>query len=327
MNTAIDKRKFIILFIAILIAAASMIVNNYTTKKDMPSSYGGKVLSAKREDTGSYILGNQEKKRSQINLEVKLYDGPDKGKVVKALQYFDDIVLIEPKAVEAGDRVLLRKDIASEQEKWDFIDYDRRIAMLIIAIIFVVLILLIGRGKGFWSLIALILSFIMVIGVLLPGILKGRNIYALTLYVSLYIIFVSLWLLNGISIKSTSAIAGNIGGLLVAGMLAFMCHKYLYMTGVVDEHSIYLSSSLEGKPLDLLGILWSGVLIGALGAVMDVSMTISSAVYEVSLQHKNPNFWTCWKSGMEVGKDVIGTMTNTLLLAYMEESKIIKLFL
>jgi uncharacterized membrane protein len=126
----------------------------------------------------------------------------------------------------------------------------------------------------------------------------------------------TLLLINGANKKTLCAIVGNLGGLMIAGILAFVISDKLHLTGLIDDDSIFLLMINPETPIDLKAILWAGIVIGSLGAVMDVSMSIASAMNELSENMYEKSFNTMLKSGFNIGQDAIGTMTNTLILGY-----------
>jgi uncharacterized membrane protein len=95
---------------------------------------------------------------------------------------------------------------------------------------------------------------------------------------------------------------------------------FLKLTGVVDEASVYLLLMNPEHPVDLKGVIFGAILIGAMGAVMDVSMSISSSLYEMKEKYAAHSFAQLFSSGMTIGKDIMGTMANTLVLAYIGSS-------
>lgn len=130
----------------------------------------------------------------------------------------------------------------------------------------------------------------------------------------------SIIILNGINKKSLCAILGNLGGLAVSGILALIMNKILTITGMIDEQSTYLTFLDNGVSIDLKAVVWSGIVIGSLGAVMDVAMSLASSMNELSETMHEKSYMKMVKSGMNIGRDAIGTMTNTLILAYVGSS-------
>jgi len=156
-----------------------------------------------------------------------------------------------------------------------------------------------------------------IFAVYVPSILKGFNVYLSTIIISVFIVLMSLLILNGADKKTFCAILGNLGGIAIAGILAIIMNKILNITGLMDEDFVYLTLLNEDNPIDLRGIIWGSIVIGSLGAIMDVAMSIASSMNELAETMDNKSFSKMLKSGMNIGKDAIGTMTNTLILAYI----------
>ena len=123
-------------------------------------------------------------------------------------------------------------------------------------------------------------------------------------------------MVNGVNMKSAGAIIGTIGGILVAGLLALLAIHFTYLTGIAEEHAGMLKV-LYLKDVDFRELLFSGIVLGALGAVMDVAVSIASAQCEMKNLAPKTSFTVLVASGLAVGRDVMGTMANTLVLAYI----------
>lgn len=249
-----------------------------------------------------------------INFEAKITEnGEMKDKTVFARQIIHESM--PKKIVEEGDKILLVKTEGSEI--YSFVEYDQSIKVLILVIILLVLTVIIGLWKGFNTIAALILNALIIFLVYIPSIINGTNIYLSTILFSIYVVTSGLILLNGINKKTFAAIIGNFIGVGVAAILAVILNKIFMITGIIDQESIFLKMINEEKTIDLVGIIWAGIVIGALGAIMDTAMSVSSTITEVSNNMEKKDFKTLFNSGMTVGRDAIGTMTNTLVLAYI----------
>ncbi|MFV0517031.1 MAG: YibE/F family protein [Aminipila sp.] len=254
-----------------------------------------------------------------VYFKAEFLTGPDKGKQETMLQYIDYMYGVQPKTIEKGDSILVShvNDPVTSQPIWMFIDYSRVNALIFICLAFFVLIILIGRKKGVATIVSLLFTAAAIFLVYIPAILAGKNIYLLTTVVSIFIILMSLIFINGVNIKTFCAVLGNMGGVAVAGLLALLTNQILGITGIVDEDCLFLLYINSGHPLDLKAIVWGSIVIGSLGAVMDVAMSIASAMNELSENMQDKSMKRMIKSGMNIGKDAIGTMTNTLILAYI----------
>jgi uncharacterized membrane protein len=151
---------------------------------------------------------------------------------------------------------------------------------------------------------------------MLPLIIKGASPILVSVIASVIITIFTLFVVSGINEKTMSAILGTLIGVLLSATIAYVVGTMASLTGLNSEESamlLYLPGEVD---LNLQGILFAGIVIGTLGAVMDVSMSISSSMYEIKSIKPDITIKELMGSGMNVGRDIMGTMTNTLILAY-----------
>lgn len=258
-----------------------------------------------------------------VRFTARLNDKNSGNSNVEAFQYIDESIEINPKEIEIGDEILIA-ELSSrtniEETDWTFIEYHRINSIIKLTIIFFAMLILICRKKGINTIISLTITFLSIFMVFIPSILNGRNIYISSIVICVFIILSSLLIIHGVHKKTLCAIIGNLGGLATAGILSYVISNMLNLTGMIDQDSMFLLMINPENPLNLKAILWSGIVIGSLGAVMDISMSISSAVNELAENIENKKFNIFLKSGINIGQDSIGTMTNTLVLAYIGSS-------
>jgi uncharacterized membrane protein len=187
--------------------------------------------------------------------------------------------------------------------------------------------LLFGGKKGFNTILSLALTCAAVFAVFIPAILSGQNVYVMSLLVCVYTIVMTLLLVVGFNKKSLTSAMGCLGGLAVSGIIAVIMDKVLLLTGVVDEHSRYLVNLPYGSPINLNAIIFAGILIGAMGAVEDVSTSLASSLWEIKEKAGKIKFETLFRSGLTIGRDIMGSMANTLILAYIGSSLSVVLIL
>lgn len=320
-----NRTDLITFFITIMLSIIFILVGHKLAKSDILESteefHKAKVQTIEQVIEDAYevegLEGGMSSKTIIFTAEIK--NGSLKGQQIAATQYIDYMYAIHPKEIKVGDDIIVAKG-QSEVElegDWIFTEYNRSKKLAALFISFLALILIIGRGKGIATILSLIFTIGAIFGVYIPSILSGRNIYISTTIITLFIIFMSIVLLNGINKKSICAIIGNVGGVFISAMIALVMNNVLGITGLIDQDYIFLTFLETAAPIDLKAIIWGGILIGSLGAIMDVSMSISSAMNEIAdTMHKySPRRMI--RSGMNIGKDVIGTMTNTLILAYI----------
>lgn len=273
----------------------------------------------------------QDYSYSAIQFKAEILSGEDKGKQVTAEQATDDFLGgSQPiKEVEVGDQVILTNQgylgfddgtNTSDEMTWNFVDYYRFNKVILLAILFFVLILLLGRAKGFNALLALMFTFSFIFFVFVPSVLNGYNPYLWTIITCAYTIITTLLLVNGLSQKTFATIIGCLSGTIFAALLTLLMSHLLHLTGFLDEHSIYITMLNPDIAIDLSGIVFAAITIGAMGAIMDVAMDISSSLWELSQHVPNIKFTKLFNSGMSIGRDIMGTMANTLVLAYIGSS-------
>ncbi len=254
-----------------------------------------------------------------INFIAEITDDEYQDYEISMQQHIDCLYSIPKKQVEVNDKIVVSRseDQDTKTVSWDFVDYNRISYVIVLCILFFVLIIIIGRRKGISTLISLAITVLVIFMVFIPSVLKGYNIYVSTIIISVFIILMSFLLINGADKKTLCAVLGNVCGVAIAGVLAIIFEKVSRITGIVDQDYLFLNFLDSGKALDLKALVWSGVVIGSLGAVMDIAMSIASSVNELSETMHNKSFAKLFKSGMNIGRDAIGTMTNTLILAYI----------
>ena len=285
------------------------------TKLDYPKAEITRIIE--RKETPFMVDGLDNQYNTDITFEAEIKSGDHKNDLIIATQSISTYIARGAiKEVEVGDKVLLYNETSFEGEsKWYFMEYSRTSALFFLAAIFLGLIILFGRTKGVKTLISLVFTVLSIFIVYIPAILGGQNIYAWTIVTCAFITISTVLLVYGYSRKTLATALGCIGGVLVAGILTLIMNNVLRLTGFVDENAIYLEQ-LNSK-IDLKAIIFGGILIGAVGAIMDVSIDIASSLTEVASKMEKPDFKEIIKSGFNIGKDIMGTMTNTLILAYI----------
>ncbi len=194
-------------------------------------------------------------------------------------------------------------------------DYWRLNILIWFVVIFLLILLLLGGRQGLKAILSLAIAALLIFKILIPQVLTGGNPIRLALVISIIITIITLILVSGLRRKSIAAILGTIGGLLVATVLAIFVGRIANLTGTSSEESRILL--IEFPNLNLQGLLFGSVIIGALGAVMDIGMSIASSVTEVKKTYPYARMQELIKSGLTVGRDVMGTMVNTLIFAYV----------
>lgn len=134
--------------------------------------------------------------------------------------------------------------------------------------------------------------------------------------ISIGVTVITIFLVGGINSKGVSAILGTIAGVVIAGIISYIVGTKAHLTGLSAEEATMLIYIPQGIQFDFKNLLFSGIILGSLGAVMDVGMSISSSVEEIYRANSALSIKELFQSGMNVGRDIMGTMINTLILAY-----------
>ncbi len=281
------------------------------------SSIRAKVIRVTEENN---VSATGETTVKLIHFTALVLSGENRGKTVSVIQEIDTSYFFSPKSVEQNDKILIEAYTQGNETQFFFGDYIRITPLLWLAVLFCALIVLFSKSQGVKTLISLILTCISIFMVLIPAILNGKNIYLWAILVCVYVIVMTLSIVSGFNRKALCAAVGCLCGVASAGLITVIMNLFLNMTGLLEEESIYLYQLYPNNPINLKAIIFAMIIVGAMGAVMDVAMSISSSLYE--LKEKSPDIsqkdLMC--SGFTIGGDMMGTMANTLILAYIGSS-------
>jgi len=254
-------------------------------------------------------VGSQE-------LRMQLLSGPRRGDIVEARNVLFPI----EQAVFAreGQRLLLYFEQLPGSPDSDYFarvqSYDRSIAIYVVILLFFGLLGAVFGKAGLRSAFSLIFTFVVIIFLLLPLIGNGGPPALLTIFLSLVIIVVSLIAIMGFEKKTYVSIAGTAIGIVFYGIFYLMISAALRITGFnVQEVDLLI---VAGFYAGVSEFLFSAILIASLGALMDVSVSLASVTAELSATNQKAGFRELFRSGMKIGRDIIGSSSNTLILAF-----------
>ncbi|MBQ2973242.1 MAG: YibE/F family protein [Clostridia bacterium] len=243
-----------------------------------------------------------------------------RGKTIDVIQEIDKAYAFSPKQVEQGDTILVEGYTQDGEMFYYFGDFVRITPLLWLLVIFCVLVIVFSRMQGLKTVVSLGFTCLSVFVVLIPAILNGRNIYFWSIAVCVFITVMTLCIISGFNVKALCAGIGCVCGVLCSGLIVLIMDKFLNMTGLLEEESVYLIQLYPDNPINLKAIIFAMIIVGAVGAVMDVSMSISSSLYELKIKSPDIAPRELMKSGFTIGRDMMGTMANTLVLAYIGSS-------
>lgn len=318
-----------IYMVAVLISMVLIIIGNQYASGRIDFFSNEEIVSVKAEImkitdviSDSQALGDGVSMETKdILFEAKILSGDEKGKLVQAVQKINSYFMVPTNEAKVGDKIVL-VGVADEmyQVNWLYSQYLRTDKLILLSAIFGALLILFGQRKGLQTLISLTFTVLAVFLVFIPAVLSGYNIYLWTLLTSIYVTMMTLIIVSGLNKKTVAAIIGCISGVIFSALLVLFMSKALKLTGVIDEESVFLLMINPDHPIDLKGIFFGAIVLGALGAIMDVSMSISSSLYEMKEKYAANSFSQLFTSGMTIGRDIMGTMANTLILAYIGSS-------
>ncbi|MFA5026025.1 MAG: YibE/F family protein [Candidatus Shapirobacteria bacterium] len=213
-----------------------------------------------------------------------------------------------------GDRVLVNITTGLEGEEYVITDFIRKDSLMLLSIIFVILLVLVAKWKGFSSLLGMLFTFFVVFTFILPRLLVGDNPILVAVGASLVIIPVSFYLAHGLNKKTTIAIISSVISLIITAVLASIFTQIGHLTGLSSEEAGMLS--IDQGNLNMKGILLAGIVIGALGVLDDITISQAAIVDELAKTANLTKAKDLYTRSMVIGKDHITSMVNTLVLAY-----------
>ncbi|HEY5583295.1 MAG TPA: YibE/F family protein [Ruminiclostridium sp.] len=334
---SILNKKTIIYLVTIIISIILLYLGNKVTSHNLNILSGSEGVSAEKAQVIKIIKtkpveydlgGDKPEVGKDISFTANILSGKQKGTQITALQTVDPFTGTSLKEVEAGDKVILYKlDNVGDEVEWVLGEYLRTDSLLILGIAFLIFLIIFGHFKGFNTILSLIFTFAAIFTVFVPAIIQGYNIYFWSIITCLFIIIVTLLIVYGANKKSLAAGIGCLVGVLVSGILTLFMDNVLRLTGLVSEESMYLVRINPNHPIDIKAIIFAAILIGAIGAIMDVSMSIAAALAEFKEKLEYTPLSLLFKSGISIGRDIMGTMANTLILAYIGSSLSVVLLL
>ena len=275
------------------------------------------VLEIEYDDTAEKRDVSLEADIRYQHLKIEILDGSHKGETM-TIRHTIERIMPGYYIFKVGDKLLVRA--TEDNGKIETVKIQEKVRdtqVYLIVGLFVALLLIIGGIKGLKTLVSLVIAVAMIFFGYIPLIIKGVNPILASLGISIPVVIITLIIISGKNIKTFVAIIGTSLGVIISGILAFIFGNLAHLTGLADDSSISLAYIPQFRNLDYKGILFGTILIGAIGAIMDVAISIASALYEINDLDKNISKKNMIISGMNIGKDMMGSMSNTLILAYV----------
>lgn len=319
-----NKKKILYAAAAIVLAAAVLAfviffdwdsINSYSAYNTTSTTYANaRVDLVKSEDLelddydDQLYLGSQE-------IVVTLLSGDKKGETIELTNYLTKIHSIK---VSSGDRVIICVDAPESTDPYYTVyGYDRTIPLAALIACFALVVILVGGFKGVRALLGVAYSLLLVMMFMVQAIYHGFSPVAVTLITVLIASGVSLLLLNGFSRRTAVGVLSTLAGVGATAIIFVIFSSTLHLSGYNTESAETLLMVRDSTGLSVRYLLLAGVLVSALGAVMDVSVGLVASLDELISVNPTMKRKELYRSGINIGKDMIGTMSNTLIMAFV----------
>ena len=282
------------------------VVQAQEVHNELQGTYRGKVLEVVSSEERT-VPGTQTATPVQT-IDVEVLDGPFDG----------DIITIENDflALDQGDRFYFNYNIYLDgSESYAVTNIDRRGPLMIFVALFAFAVIALGGWQGVRSLVALGVSFLAIFYVLLPGLLAGYNPLMLSFLVAAGILFGAIFFTHGFNRESLVAYGGTMLAVGLTGILAIMAVGATELSGFASDESVYLNFNTDGL-LDFTGLLLGAIIVGVLGVLDDIAVTQAAVVVELYNSNSKLSPRDVYKRALRVGREHVGALVNTLVLAY-----------
>ena len=256
--------------------------------------------------------------RGVQTLKVAMKSGSLKGQEIEVK---NELSATHNIATGVGQRLIIKVDAPEGLEPYYTVfNYDRTVGISMILVMFAVFMILVGGRKGVKSMIGLCFALFLIIDFLLPTVYHGWSPIGMGIICAFLIAVFSMLLLNGFSEKTFTAITATMTGVILAAVFYYIFSGILHLSGFNLEEAEELIIVKGATGLKVGQTLFTGILIASLGAVMDMTMSVASALFEMKEIHPEMYMTEVFRSGISIGQDMIGTMCETLILAFAGSS-------
>lgn len=313
-----DKKHIIIRAVVVVVCLAAFIIAadrlRVTDKEPIVTTLGYSYENAKVIEVVEDNLSPDGVRVGYQMLKVQLTSGEYKGEIVNATSAEGNLF---GAVCKKGDSVVVHMSVSGDSKNVSVYSKDRIVAVAAFVGIFLLLICVIGGKNGVKSVIGLVFTFVAIFMIYIPLIYRGFSPFWAAVIITIITTIVTMYLISGIAVKTLCAILGTVIGVLLAGLSAWLFGR----VADIDRYNVSNIETLayvgQITNIQIGGLLFSGILIASLGAVMDVAMSVSSAISEIHDKAPQLGCLELFKSGMNVGRDMMGTMSNTLILAFV----------
>ncbi len=299
--------KFLILNLVFLIFFPSQVFSQNKTIEARVSA----ILDSGKESFMEELVPFQK-------LELEVINSEEAGEILEVKHSAAGLGLVDLRYQEYSVGDELRVSVSKGVEGEDHYAIDGKIkrnSLINLTILFIIVVLVVGRLWGALSLLGLVGSFLVIFKIILPLIISGFDPVLAAVLGSTIIVPTTFYISHGFNKKTHVGVASTFIALLVTGMLAVYFVDATYLTGFASEEAGFLQVERQGT-IDIRGLLLAGIIIGTLGILDDVTVGQASTIQQLHLANPKFTVWELFKKGMQVGQDHISSMVNTLVLVY-----------
>ncbi len=316
--------KFLIIvtvLLSIILVVSSNLLNRNLTPYEFEKAIVEDINEEKLEEDSiieGLYLGYQQ-------IKIKVTSGKYEGETFNIRNPMSRLYNVHTKI---GDKVVVSiHEEDGEMQSISLFNYEKEKVVYVLIISFFALLIVLSGWKGLYAVISLTFTGIMIIFFMIPMLFKGYQPIPITIITVSITTIVTLLLIDGPNTKTLSAILGTIIGVVLAGIISYVASNIAHISGLTSNEAEGLIYMAEYQNVKIRGLAFSAILIASLGAIMDVAMSISSSTYELKKASPDATSNELFKSGMNIGKDIMGTMSNTLILAFAGSSLNMILFI
>lgn len=317
------KLIFIIFSFLVLLFSPKLALAQETM--DLPKEELAKAQVVEIVDEGTKQFEGIDQSFPYLTVKLKLLDGQDTGKEV-TVDYGGQFTLKDSQKVKEGQTVVLTKIDGPNGLQYQIIDKYRINELAFIALLFLVLVLLLSRWKGVGSFFGMILSLGVIVKFIVPQILAGHDPLLVSIAGSVFILITTIYLAHGFSKQTTIAVVATALTLILTGFLSVAFVNLTNLTGLASEDAFSLQFGPTAS-INFKGLLLGGMIIGFLGVLDDVTTGLAATVFELKKVNPRLKIGQLISSSLNVGREHISSLVNTLVLAYAGASLPLFLFI
>lgn len=309
--------RYLIYLLFVCVFAVFVFKLNQVEKTELVVRTGQTFEKAEVTEILQDNLNSNGTRVGEQKVRVKMLTGARKG---EKLDVTSSSGYLFGAACTVGMKVVVMQSVAGETTIASVYSQDREWVIYIFALLYLLALCVIGGKQGIKGCLGLIFTFFCVIFVYLPLVYLRFSPFWAAVFICFLTTLVTMYLIGGPTKKTCAATLGTLAGVVLAGLSAWCFSKASGISGYNVSDIETLMTLWNTNRIQVGGLLFSGLLISCLGAVMDVAMSISSAIDEIYKQNNSLTRKELFKAGMRVGRDMMGTDSNTLILAFAGSS-------